>query len=180
MQGQGVKIKNRLIYFKMKATELRIEDKLQSSDIRIGNLVYTRYTDINGVCVVEETIVDSISEHGINSRYTCDLAACPDPNAYEDYWGIPLTEQWLIGWGFVKDGIAYNSPSEEFDIIIHGSEDGIRWTASNVFVGRIGNWDRDGVNYVCMGDCFRYVHQLQNLYHALTGQELISSNPPKK
>lgn len=126
---------------------------MKANELRIGNKLLK-----DGVVVT------------IDARTIFDIW---DDNGLKKYEPIPITEEWLIRFGFEKDGGEYNSPSDEFDIIIHVSEDGDRYTASNVFVGRVGNWDRDGVNYICMGNCFKYVHQLQNLYFALTNTELV-------
>lgn len=71
--------------------------------------------------------------------------------------GIPLTEEWLIKFGFKKrgDGDFDLLECSEVDIVISGQFDG---------------WKCDGIWFSV--NRLEYVHQLQNLYHALTGTEL--------
>lgn len=71
------------------------------------------------------------------------------------YNPIPLTEEWLLKFGFEK----------------FTTKDVYPTFANNIF-----NWN-NGILYLIgygfMNHC-KYVHQLQNLYFALTGEELIS------
>jgi hypothetical protein len=82
------------------------------------------------------------------------------------YDPIPLTEEWLLKFGFEICG--YNQLSWRHTEHIKNFElDGINWADADYpeyqfLIYNIGN------------DIFRihYVHQLQNLYFALTGEEL--------
>jgi len=72
------------------------------------------------------------------------------------YWmPIPLTEEWLLKFGFeIKQGRFGNEYWGKINL----------YTASNKKI------------VFCFDGCLKgikYVHQLQNLYFALTGQELI-------
>lgn len=76
----------------------------------------------------------------------------------EDYQPIPLTEQWLIDFGLLKkpNHKCFHIKGMEFDLPImsggyHDNECGL-----------------DEENRITLF----YVHQLQNLYFALTGEEL--------
>ncbi len=92
---------------------------------------------------------------------------------WEFFQPIPLTEEWLLKFGFEKVitdtedayGINYNlevpdicyiSYSDDFSCAIYGSE-----YASKNSIGAVPNWNS-----------IKYVHGLQNLYFALTGEEL--------
>ena len=70
---------------------------------------------------------------------------------------IPLTEQRLIEFGFEKreDGDYNLFKQSEVDIVL--KEDFSSWTCDGI---------NFSVNYI------EYVHQLQNLYYSLTGNEL--------
>jgi hypothetical protein len=72
---------------------------------------------------------------------------------------IPITEKWLLKFGFKKD--VYNC-----DKTFYFEKDGIR----------INNYDGFFLNnpneQVGKRLFIQHVHQLQNLYHALTGEEL--------
>jgi len=82
------------------------------------------------------------------------------------YEPIPLTEDWLRRFGF------------EFD-------NACSWWRSNI---ELTNGDPEEIGYAVFndqGNCIRaesieYVHQLQNFYHALTGQELNLNKEDEK
>jgi hypothetical protein len=89
------------------------------------------------------------------SKWKASDALLPKP--------IPLTEEWLLKFGFVqrKEDWAkafFNLNNEE--IILKEGES--------------PKWIRDNEGYVLE---IPYVHQLQNLYFALTGQELQLTPP---
>ena len=70
---------------------------------------------------------------------------------------IPLTEDWLIRFGFENDEGEYNSDmSKELILTVQLSND--KWRMS--------------VECETIYNPIEHVHQLQNLYHSLTGEEL--------
>lgn len=81
----------------------------------------------------------------------------------DDYKPIPLDEEWLGLLGFVK-GFASNGipiySNSTINIYLHGSRLGLY----------DGHLDLDDGN--CFKPVLEYVHQLQNLHFALTGEEL--------
>ena len=90
----------------------------------------------------------------------------------EELEPIPLTEEWLERFGFDKD--------EEYD---EGGLVDYRWTLmyrSLEFVSFWNSEELNGVNQPQTGVDVEYVHQLQNLYFALTGQELQTDETDQK
>ena len=88
--------------------------------------------------------------------------------------GIPLTPEWLERFGFLKDGFgAYNKDISNFE----GEFKTLSFSGDYLYI-RQGNKEngREGDDLVSLWnkDLMRvfYVHQLQNLYYALTGEEL--------
>jgi hypothetical protein len=71
---------------------------------------------------------------------------------------IPLTEEWLIKLGFQYDTITYYQQDYTGILIADGDDDEF-----DLFFGSIKNRIFVGI---------KYVHQLQNLYFALTDKEL--------
>jgi len=134
---------------------------MKANELRIGNLVK----------LLDRTVftISSIEQKGFtvqNKEETTWIEA-------EEFEPIPLTEEWLLKFGFEKIitdtedayGIDYNlevpdicyiSYSDDFSCSIYGSE-----YASKNSIGAIPNWNS-----------IKYVHGLQNLYFALTGEEL--------
>ena len=118
---------------------------MKATELRIGNLVNNPYdeptnVDFNvlhyiGVCVMNKQII-------------------------ENYQPIPLTEEWLVKFGFKE--------TTDNKLILYYE------LSSGAYLEKVGEvlmlFDRGG--YMLSHDNLKHVHQLQNLYHALTGEEL--------
>lgn len=80
---------------------------------------------------------------------------CKHPNWFRP---IPLTEEWLLRFGFKRTDVFQ----------------AVRFELSEYFVVTIH--DSGNINFCLRNNSFsvslKYVHQLQNLYFALTGEEL--------
>lgn len=76
------------------------------------------------------------------------------------YEPIELTEEWLLKFGFVEkiDAYFYN------DYCIEDIHNGVTWV--------ISEFDHITDEFTAIGCGIKYVHQLQNLYFALTAKEL--------
>lgn len=132
-----------------------IEEKtmIKPTEIRLNNL----FQDRKGrLCKVERIESDMISIHAIKSS-TTSLPCEP----------IELTEQYLLDFGF-EEIKSCNGDCGEWHIgkneITHDylfSLTWLRWTSME-----------DDLFYLNGRHKLKYVHQLQNLYFALTGEEL--------
>lgn len=79
----------------------------------------------------------------------------------ENFEPIPLTEEWLLKFGFAPKN---NSSPQTFHKI-------------GQYNFKVGKWksNTSGISLICcnsLGRHIDYVHQLQNLYFALTNEEL--------
>lgn len=120
---------------------------IKASELRIGNLVHS-----NG-CEVEITaLYDQEIQTTANFDGSCNGYITP----------IPLTEEWLVRFGIEKEAdcfkflTCFNFLTKTGAIIEH-------------------EWKGDGFDvFHCDVKLFflQHVHQLQNLYFALTGEEL--------
>lgn len=113
---------------------------MKANELRIGNFVSDRL----GIVII-----------GTNGRIEfADI-----------YKPIPLTEEWLVKFGFVKTYYDFEKGYIKFDKNI--SDYGCEGIKSNFWLVPNGDddWYRIPLNLL-------YVHQLQNLYFALTGEEL--------
>lgn len=115
---------------------------IKPEELRLGNYIAEPYNNI-------PEKVYSIKNDTINDETT------------EYFNPIPLTEDWLSKFGFVK-------MDEKYNFFIHGHEINfkvdkkIKWAA----------W----CNTVLTNVEIQHVHQLQNVYFALTGKELEYEN----
>ena len=138
---------------------------MKAKDLRIGNYVYIDLS-IDDIEVVKLKIGD-LASFAIGVR---------------DLFPIPLTEEWLFKFGFHKgqlkkwhgNGYDYQPKNSWTERIVFTYSEDIKyyfekWTYDNGFT--FENQDK----FVFWSDelvkC-EYVHQLQNLYFALTGEEL--------
>jgi len=111
---------------------------LQSKDLRIGNYIMQ-----GGKITCVEKLSRSIDDWDrTNGKRT------------QDCQPIPLTEEWLLKFGFETQGIMAKV-----------------WILKNINV-----WALDGGFANDLDYPINYVHQLQNLYFALTGEELTTKN----
>ena len=84
-------------------------------------------------------------------------------NGFIELEPIPLTEEWLLKIGFEKSGGKVDNEGDIRYVIFDEIESTIYVSYGSNFVGNCDS-----------GFCYiEHVHQLQNLYHALTGEELI-------
>jgi len=118
-------------------------EKLEAKELRIGNLVNWKTTNPSKVEMID-------GQCGVGGLEGVEL--CP----ISDWQPIPLTEEWLIKFGF-------NAVGDEY------------WTNDYVKIPieekRLGG-TMLLTPYTGYAKELKHVHQLQNLYHALTGEEL--------
>ena len=76
---------------------------------------------------------------------------------------IPLTEEWLVKFGFEKKYQTFEFKGLNIDgTVVHFSFD--KWCSE---------YDIENCDFIEIPAECKHVHQLQNLYFALTGEELI-------
>ena len=119
---------------------------MEANELRIGNLVFDNKINI----------VTEISKECFAYEYLF----------LEDYNPIPLTEEWLLKFGFekaplvdkyLKGYFTYDSKLKYFTYFTDIEDGGYE-------------------NIIIQKEKLKYVHQLQNIYFALIGEELILKN----
>ena len=124
---------------------------MKVEELRIGNLFENSYQSYSTVTQLSTKVYDE--------EYAChNIDGCKP---------IPLTEEWLVKLGFKKDSLSFTG------------EIGYAKRGHNYYVGISDN----GFNeYMFHNPHFnliiKHVHQLQNLYYALTGEELKIEESP--
>lgn len=145
--------------------------EIKTTELRIGNLIYDDFNEIHIVEKIESKkfndwngsdpslIVFSKPKDSNNNMYSCDTVT-----------GIPLTEEILLNLGFEL----VNDSGDSKDYSIKGFDYYVGIDHEDI---RIDFVTKSGCYCVFYDDeRFQYVHQLQNLYFALTGKELNTSN----
>lgn len=135
---------------------------MKASELRIGNLIRLNREMEWSNPLSEKTVkIESISTQGINYSNYPEMGVCWD-TLDDKFVGIPLTEEWLLKFGFqyqdetkilfIQVGNLLHIEFEDMDCSITPTT----WSGSSILP-----WMD-----------IEYVHQLQNLYYALTGTEL--------
>jgi hypothetical protein len=127
----------------MKSSELR------ASELRVGNI-----TTLGVVSLIDQDVFRVVDSEGDSFK-----------NTWAEIKPIPLTEEWLLKFGFEIN----RQTKEENNIWRCYSEEGF------FEVEQIGSSFFLDDNH-CYGTKINHVHQLQNLYFALTGEELKDKN----
>lgn len=129
---------------------------MKASELRIGNW----YKSVKYGCPVVCNLSD------LYELYHKADGAYNDPPIDEVFEPIPLTEEWLLKFRFKEIG------KTKVYIIYEIMQVHLQWCDNKLFwVGCFGS-ER---SYFPLDDSLfhiKYVHQLQNLYYALTGEEL--------
>ena len=135
-----------------------VSGSVTASELRIGNLLTDEFYD-SFKTIIE---VDSIDKKGINLEIMDDgnYPECASiwisPYYFFDYLRpIPITEEWLIKFGFTKCDNQYWFEKDILSV-----------SCSNSY-SIIGNSTKE----ITLGG-LKYIHQLQNLYFSLTLKEL--------
>lgn len=137
---------------------------MKASELRCGNIVtinnpkyYPEFIEYEcKVIGVEEKEHTSFpeSKHTVKLQYGLNTY-----NQFEEFIEpIPLTEEWLLRFGYTQNKTAADMFEDETRLNI--------WRSPNDFNGFIADWDALTLRAI------EFVHQLQNLYFSLTGEEL--------
>lgn len=143
--------------------------EMKAQELRIGNLVFAPW--INKVVEVEEI---SYMDNSLIYKKELGEYALNDL-AIDKYEPIPLTEQWLLKFGFVYSTKPVPDDVNPFKGLNFGHDfyqlGNIEFQSHYISYTdkTIAIWASD--NYT-----IKYVHQLQNLIFALTGEELTPSS----
>jgi len=121
---------------------------MEASELMIGNYVYD---NLKRIVIIDEIRPEHLIFHLSNGAKV--------KHTLESFKPIPLTEEWLFNLGFEK----LKSSNEWYVIKNKGFEFSIHITGYEICFG--------SGNVFLKGD-FKYIHKIQNLYFALTGEQL--------
>ena len=120
---------------------------MRVNELRIGNFIY--YRD-------KESIL-TVTSLGYKFEAVNEICMPYGSDDIREFNPIPLTEEWLIKLGFIKnDSTTFEKNGYYFDL-----EDTTFYN----------DWPS---NASTLNKNVQYLHQIQNLYFALTGEELIT------
>ena len=127
---------------------------LKANELRIGNFIkFHNHLETEKVVTVNARFFSSLA----GGRSLEEMK--PDEELSNYYFGIPLTTDILKKCGFIEKKDWYYK--EKFLLGFLTTEDNLQ-----------AEWKFGGVDGVWNLINIKYLHQLQNIYHALTGVEL--------
>jgi hypothetical protein len=140
---------------------------MKATELRIGNYVHIDYP------LGEDGKLIKISPFHLTEMLQCEIA-----ETKHNYIPIPLTEEWLLKFGFEKEE---SKPSTKHHNYFSKYISDYKYCFTyaefredfGVYIEYTDSSDPndDGIKYpFCFG--IKYVHQLQNLFYSLTGTEL--------
>ena len=144
------------------------ENDMKTTDLRIGNLIGIKETALHAdgcnhseaIFEIEEIKNDVVQFKGYHAN-----------EYYKDLKPIPLTEQWLLDFGF--------NQSIEGQWYVHFNEMCLTlYEDLPQYIVEIHDMEMDKSSIFLMS--IKYVHQLQNLYFALAQEELILKERSKE
>lgn len=131
---------------------------VKSQDLRIGNLVNDRGSIPYAVDAID---LVALRQSEIAGKINIDFKP------------IPLTEEWLVKFGFEKKESAYWDGAIQYDIDTIPFS--IIFINDNYHLQYAVLGGPDGFDY--LDNPIKYVHQLQNLYYFLKDEELTLKQP---
>lgn len=137
------------------------------NELRIGNYVLTGFMnpspsglqkcfnkcEVKSIGIEKVIVTEKIGRKGL------------EKHNYENLKPIPLTEECLLKFGFEEDGVWVHKIKN----ITHNRMIGIDLVNNHIFLSQFDTHNKFRDVFVVKCD---YVHQLQNLYFALTNEEL--------
>lgn len=139
---------------------------IKVSDLRIGNLIKFKAGEgCVKVCSIDERSIWTKSEHNVYKTFAIDK-----------YCGVPVTENnlWMCGFKWCNHYKAYTH--EELYVQVFRNRAGIYCRLDDKLNE---NGEHDGkfylaseTEYVVSDEPIEYLHQLQNIFYALTKKEL--------
>ena len=140
---------------------------MQANELRIGNYVYVDWVDAG------RKLETNYGVHYGNDAMVMDVTPTGYGVGISFVEPIPLTEEWLVKFGFEK---RESSTCSEYHIGVN--EITHDWLFSITWLKEPETINAPNAPFYRNGrHVLYYVHQLQNLYFALTGEELTISVP---
>jgi hypothetical protein len=144
---------------------------MKASELRIGNYIADRGNKEWQIDHWES--INKLSAKSNATMYMGILMETHPMTEYVDYIKpIPLTEEWLLKFGFEEEAMRY---SKNIDLFGGGKKLCFSGDYLYIIDSEKQNTIPTDVVTIWNKDVKKefYVHQLQNLYFALTGEELI-------
>ncbi len=121
---------------------------MKATELRIGNLITANF----GMGYEQQETVDADTFDRFDSDHVT-------------FDAIPLTEEWLLKFGFT---VGRESDLDLPPLKFYRKEEHYNGKTAHLFVSDYG----DDSHYDIPLPHIKYIHQLQNLYYSLTGEEL--------
>lgn len=134
---------------------------MKVNDLRVGNLVISNCANSTNDVRVIESIQRVTTERGIFEYVWLEYKKDKKIQVYlPNIIGVTLTEEILLKFGFIQDGILFEK------------EKNAKFAIKKWVVGQSIEWMIFWGEYHLAEVELKHAHKLQNIYYELTGKEL--------
>lgn len=145
---------------------------IKASELNVGNLFHriNRSQEVHLPDTSTVFEITAIPSFGVEAVRLGEIPAQVEHHAIIEFYNlspIPLTEEWLLRLGFKKYGS--DDGTEQWWLMEKSSES---YTGEICLLSLSWHCYKNFFFYKSLNHKIYHVHQLQNLYHALSGQEL--------
>lgn len=142
-------------------------------ELRMGNIVYRKYFNPHPITPKKafqecEVYAIGIEKIIVNEKIGSNGLMKVD---FDLIKSIPLTEEWLIKFGFHQNGKYFIYSFLDYNYCFQYANFRDNWGFYQEYTDSPFPEDLDKRYFISCG--IKYLHQLQNLYFALTNEELV-------
>lgn len=147
---------------------------MKASELRIGNYIISGNNGVFDPKMSIGKVLEIGNEEREFEQIYCECEESFDWFFKDNYFGIPLTDEWFEKFGFYRDGEFWSRDIADYKYCFRYRDWAGNWAFYQEFTDSSDKRD-DGVKYPVSFD-IKYVHQLQNLWFALLFEELTYNN----
>lgn len=141
--------------------------KLSATELRIGNLIMWANTTANHMMIERIEAINHTEFEG-KKQWWVETEDC-EGELLSYFEPLPLTEEWLIKFGFIVESNEPVNKHLRYCDFSHRTKDYRIYVGGNIPPTFHYKFNSGAYPELAI---INYVHQLQNLYFALTGTEL--------
>ena len=143
---------------------------MKATELRIGNYIVSGNNGKFDIDMGIGKVLEIGNEDREFEQIYCECEESFEWFFKDNYFGIPLTDEWFIKFGFYKDGEYWSKNINDYKYCFMWRDWAKNWAFYQEYTDSPNKQD-EGQKYPISFD-IQYVHQLQNLWFALQHKEL--------
>jgi hypothetical protein len=143
---------------------------MKATELRIGNYIVSGNNGKFDIDMGIGKVLEIGNEDREFEQIYCECEESFEWFFKDNYFGIPLTDEWFIKFGFYKDGEYWSKNINDYKYCFMWRDWAKNWAFYQEYTDSPNKQD-EGQKYPISFDIY-FVHQLQNLWFALQHEEL--------